>query len=455
MKYCSTRGGVQGLSFTDSLLMGLAPDGGLLVPEEIPDVSGRLLAWRELSFVELAKEVIGLYADDIERRDLNSLIEQAYATFDHPDVIGETQLGDITLMELFHGPTLAFKDVALQLLGRLFEYVLKARGERLNILGATSGDTGGAAIAGVRGQSNIDIFILYPNNKVSPLQELQMTTVPDSNVHCIAVEGSFDDCQNLMKSIFADLDFKAQYQLGAVNSVNWARVMAQIVYYGYASLRGEMAPTFCVPTGNFGNVFAAYMAKRMGFPIGKLLVATNENDILARFFATGTYSRGDVHHTLSPAMDIQVASNFERFLYFYFDKDAERLAAFMQAFTDTGHAELGSQPTSDIFSATAVDTQQTLDAIAQIHGRYGYVLDPHSAVGVAAAAAYLADHDLDSITCIATAHPAKFPQAVEQAVPDMHPTHPTLDALIGQPDRKQVIDADIDAVKRVIRETLA
>ena len=363
MKYCSTRGGVNGLSFTDSLLMGLAPDGGLLVPESIPDVCAHLEDWRQLNFVGLAQEVIALFADDIERPVLDDLVAQAYSSFDHEDVVGWERLGDVTLMELFHGPTLAFKDVALQLLGRLFEHVLAQRGEHLNILGATSGDTGSAAIAGVRGQANIDIFILYPHNKVSPLQELQMTTVADENVHCVAVDGSFDDCQSLMKSVFADLPFKAQYQLGAVNSVNWARVMAQIVYYGYASLRMPEAPIFSVPTGNFGNVFAAYLAREMGFPIHKLMVATNENDILARFFATGEYARGDVHFTLSPAMDIQVASNFERFLYYYFDKDTARLRDFMSVFQSTGRASVDAPPSSDIILATSVDAQQTLAAI--------------------------------------------------------------------------------------------
>ncbi len=454
MKYCSTRGGVQGLSFVDSLLTGLAPDGGLLVPETLPDVSGRLQAWRGLGFVELAQEVIALFVDDIERETLDALIADAYSTFSHEDVVGIETLGDVTLVELFHGPTLAFKDVALQLLGRLFKHVLAERGERLNILGATSGDTGSAAIAGVRGQDNIDIFVLYPEGKVSDLQELQMTTVPDDNVHCVAVKGSFDDCQTLMKSVFGDLAFKAQHQLGAVNSVNWARVMAQIVYYGYASLRAESAPAFCVPTGNFGNVFAAYLARRMGFPIGRLLIATNANDILARFFATGEYSRGEVHFTLSPAMDIQIASNFERFLFYHFDKDADRLAAFMQEFAETGRASIGAPPGDDEFLATSVDTDETLAAIRAVHERFGYVLDPHTAVGYAAAQK-LASEVSGPLVCIATAHPAKFPDAVRQALPDVDVRHPTLDALAGQAVRKQLIEADIDAVKSLISGTLS
>ena len=451
MKYCSTRGGVNGLSFTDSLLMGLAPDGGLLVPESIPDVCAHLEDWRQLNFVGLAQEVIALFADDIERPVLDDLVAQAYSSFDHEDVVGWERLGDVTRMELFHGPTLAFKDVALQLLGRLFEHVLAQRGEHLNILGATSGDTGSAAIAGVRGQANIDIFILYPHNKVSPLQELQMTTVADENVHCVAVDGSFDDCQSLMKSVFADLPFKAQYQLGAVNSVNWARVMAQIVYYGYASLRMPEAPIFSVPTGNFGNVFAAYLAREMGFPIHKLMVATNENDILARFFATGEYARGDVHFTLSPAMDIQVASNFERFLYYYFDKDTARLRDFMSVFQSTGRASVDAPPSSDIILATSVDAQQTLAAIRQAYEDFGYVLDPHTAV--AYAACMQSDLALRGpVICVATAHPAKFPEAVRQGVPDALAQHPTLDALQGLPSRRQRIAPTLDAVKALIRD---
>jgi threonine synthase len=454
MKYCSTRGGVQGLSFVDSLLTGLAPDGGLLVPETIPDVSSALEGWRELNYVQFAQEVIALFVDDIEQATLNRLIEDAYATFDHTDVVGWQTLGDVSLLELFHGPTLAFKDIALQLLGRLFEHVLAERGEHLNILGATSGDTGGAAIAGVRGQKNVDIFILYPHGKVSPLQERQMTTVPDDNVHCVAVRGSFDDCQSLMKEIFADLEFKRDFRLGAVNSVNWARVMAQIVYYGYASLRFDQPPAFCVPTGNFGNVFAAFIAQKMGFPIDRLLIATNENDILARFFATGEYARGKVHYTLSPAMDIQVASNFERFLYYYFDKDTARLNEFMTSFQDTGRASLGEPPSIELMLATAVNTEQTLATVRDVYETHGYILDPHTAVGVAAAEVFR-DRVSAPLVCVATAHPAKFPEAVKRASPTADARHPSLDALVDLQPRTQVIDATVEAVKDIIRAVVA
>ncbi len=451
MKYKSTRGGVAGLRFTDALLMGLASDGGLLVPETIPDVAADLDDWRHCSFVELAQHIIGLFVDDIDTTTLNQLIVEAYATFDHPEVVGWHALNNVTVVELFHGPTLAFKDVALQLLGRLFQHVLAARDQRLNILGATSGDTGGAAIAGVRGQDNVDIFILYPQGRVSPLQELQMTTVADRNVHCIAVNGTFDDCQRLMKETFSDLDYKEKYQLGAVNSVNWARVLAQIVYYGYASLKMPAAAQFSVPTGNFGNVFAAYLAQRMGFPIDKLIVATNDNDILARFFLTGEYALGQVHQTLAPAMDIQVASNFERFLYYYFEQDSQRLNAFMSDFAATGRATLGAAPDTALFEAVAIDQPQTLSVMRSIKAQFDYVLDPHTAIGVAAAQRVCTAET--PVLCIATAHPAKFPEAVKEAT-DTVPTHPTLDGLSGLPQRKNMLDADLAAVKAFLAESV-
>ena len=452
MKYKSTRGGVAGLGFTDALLMGLASDGGLLVPESIPDVTSELEDLRHCSFVELAQHIVGMFVDDIDTVTLNRLIAEAYSTFDHPEVVGWQELDNVAVVELFHGPTLAFKDVALQLLGQLFQYVLALRNQRLNILGATSGDTGSAAIAGVRGQDNVDIYILYPKGRVSPLQELQMTTVPDRNVHCIEVDGTFDDCQRLMKETFADLDYKEKYQLGAVNSVNWARVLAQIVYYGYASLKAPAAAQFSVPTGNFGNVFAAYLAQRMGFPIDKLIVATNENDILARFFATGEYAVGEVHQTVSPAMDIQVASNFERFLYYYFDEDSGRLSSFMSDFAATGRASLNGAPETKLFAAVAINQQQTLAAMRDIKTRFGYVLDPHTAVGVAAAQQLCGTEE--PVLCIATAHPAKFPEAVEQAT-DIVPTHPSLDALSGLAQRKQSLDADLPAVKHFLAASVS
>jgi threonine synthase len=434
------------MSFQDAVVTGLAPDGGLLLPESIPDISPHIDRWRTLGFVDLAVEMLPLFIDDIPMADLEALVRDAYATFSHPEVVPFAEVGDLVVMELFHGPTLAFKDVALQLLGRLFGYVLKRRGEHLNILAATSGDTGSAAIAGVRGLDEIDIFVMYPNGRVSELQELQMTTVLDDNVHCLSVDGSFDDCQTLMKTLFADLPFKERHRLGAVNSVNWARVLAQIVYYGYASLRygAEQPVTFCVPTGNFGNVFAGYLAKRMGFPVDRLVLATNENDILSVFFATGEYRRGDVRFTVTPAMDIQVASNFERYLYYLMDGDSARLRNFMETFAATGRAALDAPPGFADFGATAVDVKDTLATIRSVYREYGYVADPHTAVGLAAAQRF---SSRGVKVCLATAHPAKFPDSVDDAVGSDVARHDTLEALRGLPSRRTRMPPTLDAVR--------
>ena len=448
MKYRSTRGGVSGISFTDALLMGLADDGGLLIPDHIPDVSSRLQDWRNLNFVQVAQRLLKLFIDDLEHDDLDALTSEAFSSFDIPEVVAWRQLDQLHVLELFHGPTLAFKDVALQLLGKLFEHVLADRGERLNILGATSGDTGSAAIAGVAGMENIKIFILYPEGRISSLQELQMTTVPDTNVQCISVSGTFDDCQRIMKSIFSDLDFKESYSLGAINSVNWARVLAQVIYYAYASLQKENASVdFVVPTGNFGNIFAGFIAKKMGFPVGRLLVATNENDILDRFFKTGEYSLGEVFRTNSPAMDIQVASNFERFLFYYFDEDADRLRGFMEEFARSGKASVVGPLSSDIFLSCSISQPETEETIAEINSKYGYVIDPHTAVGIRAARTIVTD---DPIVCMATAHPAKFPDALGRAI-GYRPSHSRLSGLRDLQERKQQVLADESEVKKIIQ----
>lgn len=457
MRYISTRGQTEPMSFKDAVITGMAPDGGLLVPEAIPDVRADLAEWQGLDFVAFAQALIARFVDDIPRDTLDELIVRAYATFDHEEVVpfqalkGLAGNHDVQVMELFHGPTLAFKDVALQLLGQFFEYILEERGEHINILGATSGDTGSAAIAGVRGLPAVDVFIMFPEGRVSPLQERQMTTIEDENVHCLAVEGSFDDCQSLMKGLFADADAKSGLSLGAVNSVNWARVLAQIVYYGYASLKfaGSEAASFCVPTGNFGNMFAGFLARRMGFPIDKLIIATNDNDILARFFETGNYERGAVHHTTSPAMDIQVASNFERYLYYYFGEESEKLREFMETFAETGSASVGGKPSTDDFLATAVSESEVKATIASVYENNGYVTDPHTAVGLTAAGRFKV---AGVQVCAATAHPAKFPEAVNDAIGAEVASHPTLEALKDLPVRKTVIPATTEAVTDFLNE---
>ncbi len=453
MRYISTRGQMAPQSFQDAVLTGLAPDGGLLVPESIPHVEDRLAAWQQLSFQELALEIVSLFCDDIPRADLQQLIERAYAGFDHPDITPLVQVGDLHVLELFHGPTLAFKDVALQLLGQLFEYVLTARGRELNILGATSGDTGSAAIAGVRGRDNIRIFVMFPRGRTSHVQELQMTTVTDANVHTLSIDGSFDDCQAIMKDTFGDLDFKGAMQLGAVNSVNWARVLAQIVYYFHAGLRLgalERPVTFSVPTGNFGDIFAGWLAARMGLPVERLILATNENDILSVFFNEGVYRRGEVHKTISPSMDIQVASNFERFLYYHCDQSPKVLREMMATFAATGELQVAGAP-DPLFQARAVHADETLATIRRYWQQHGYLLDPHTAVGVAAGETLRTDAPL---ICLATAHPAKFPDAVQEAVGEDLARHPAVEALEGLPTRSVELPADIQAVKAYLQQVV-
>ena len=459
MQYISTRGGVQNISFKDAVMMGLADDGGLLIPREIPALSaGDLDALAKLDYPELAFQIISRYATDIPSADLKNLIDRSYATFTHPEVTPVVHKDGVYILELFHGPTLAFKDVALQFLGNLFEYLLAERGEKMNILGATSGDTGSAAIYGVRGKQNINIFILHPHKKVSPIQELQMTTVTDPNVFNIAIRGTFDDGQQIVKETFGDLAFKSRFALGAVNSINWARVLAQIVYYFYAwahvrKATGCREVYFSVPTGNFGDIFAGYIAMRMGLPIRKLILATNENNILTRFVCDGDYSIGDVHPSLSPSMDIQVASNFERYLYYLFHGDVDRLRTTMQSFTKSGRLSFSAEEirrVSEDFLSLSVDSEQTLATIAEFYEKCEYVLDPHSAVGVRAGKELSGGEC--PVICLATAHPAKFGDAVEKAI-DRAPDFPVSLAGIEERERRcEVLDAKIDQIKAFLAE---
>ena len=441
------------MPFQDAVMTGLAPDGGLLLPESIPDLRGRLEGWRGLQFGDLAVELFEEFVSDIPRDVLQGIVAKAFGTFRHEDVTPLVRVGDLHVLELFHGPTLAFKDVAMQVLGGIFEHILASRGGRLNILCATSGDTGSAAIAGVRQRANIGIFVLYPDGGTSALQERQMTTTPDGNVHCLAIEGSFDDCQRIVKSIFGDLEFKGRFDLGAVNSVNWARVLAQTVYYFHTALRFDKAVTFSVPTGNFGDILAGYLARAMGAPIDKLVLATNSNDILARFFATGVYSLGPVRRTISPSMDIQVASNFERFLYYRLGS-SEALEAFMADFSTNGAASVeDGRPMEESILPAAVSEEETMAMIGDVYGRHGYVLDPHTAVGVAATRRH---QPSGPVVCLATAHPAKFPESVHAAVGEDVARHPALDGLADLPERKTVLPPDVDAVKEFIaRHALA
>ena len=464
MKYISTRGGISPIAFSQAVMMGLADDGGLLLPQSIPDVHGRLGAWKTMTYPQLAMELISLYVDDIPTADLRRLIEMSYGANFVGGVAPLVQAGPLHVLELWHGPTLSFKDVALQLLGNLFEYILArggpAGGQCLNILGATSGDTGSAAIYGVRGRKGIHIFMMHPNGRISPIQRQQMTAVLDANVHNIAVEGSFDDCQRIMKSLASDLEFKRRYSLGAVNSVNWARVLAQVVYYFFAAFRlqerGVAGPIqFAVPTGNFGDILAGWYAMRMGAPIDRLILATNENDILARFFQSGEYSLGTVYQTLSPAMDIQVASNFERYLYHKVGCDSARLCELMRQFASTGALRVapgsGSVVDRDVVAGVC-SRAECLEVIGRYHRRHGYLLDPHTAVGVAVAERF--EGAIRPTICLSTAHPAKFAEAIQQATGNDLAHHPTLDALADLPTRCAMLPNDAAAVRQFIEKVL-
>ncbi len=461
MRYISTRGGIAPIPFDEAVMMGLASDGGLLVPESLPQVEADILAdWSRLRFQDLAVEVLKPFVGEcIPEQDLIDLINESYASFSHPAVTPLVPLGEQHILELFHGPTAAFKDVALQFLGNLFEYLLARRGGHLNILGATSGDTGSAAIAGVRGKARIQIFILYPQGRISPIQERQMTTVLDANVHCIAIRGTFDDAQRIVKQLFQDLRFKAQYALGAVNSINWARILAQMVYYFYAwgqlcQGNPECRVSFSVPTGNFGDVFAGYLARRMGLPVERLIIATNQNDILTRFVHTGIYAAGEVQHTLSPAMDIQLASNFERYLYFLSGERPEVVQNWLESLTGTGELRIDEDQRAQVardFQARAVTDAETLEQIRRTYEEEGYILDPHTAVGVRAASAL----DCGKCVCLATAHPAKFGEAVVRAIGREAPYPPALKNLLDRPTRSILLDADETAVRQFMQRTLA
>lgn len=422
MKYISTRGQAPSLSFADAVLTGLASDGGLYLPESWPKISADTMReWRDLSYPELATEVmVHFVGDDIPKADLRVLCDKAYAQFTHPAIAPLVQLEEqLWVMELFHGPTLAFKDFAMQFLGQLFEYLLTRRDEHRTIVGATSGDTGSAAIEAIRGLSHVDLYMLHPQGRVSEVQRRQMTTIQDENIHNLAVAGNFDDCQNHVKAMFNDAAFREKHQLSAVNSINWARIAAQVVYYFRAALTlgaPDKPVSFSVPSGNFGNVFAGYVAKQMGLPIEQFVVGANRNDILARFMDSGAMVAEEVVPSLSPSMDIQVSSNFERLLFELAGRDSEQVCQWMQEFRDTGRYAIGDalhQSMQESFTGMALDDEGTRAHIDEIYRATEYVLDPHSVIGVVAA--QQTRRSQTPMVVLSTAHPAKFPQAVKSA----------------------------------------
>ncbi|MCC5953762.1 MAG: threonine synthase [Acidimicrobiia bacterium] len=467
MRYVSTRGAAPPLGFSDVLLGGLAPDGGLYLPETWPPLPGSLGAAAGAStdpptYQAVATEVMAPFVTpDIGREELAQLVTAAYATFDAPEVTPLTDLGeDLWLLELFHGPTLAFKDVALQLVGHLFERELSRRGDHITIVGATSGDTGSAAIEACRDREGIDIVILHPLGRTSEVQRRQMTTVTSANVHNVAIEGTFDDCQDLVKALFANDAFRTERNLSAVNSINWARVMAQIVYYVVAArrCRPDGSPvSFSVPTGNFGNVFAGWAAARMGVPVSQLVIGSNRNDVLPRWLATGRIRTGEVHATLSPSMDIAISSNHERLLFELSGRDGARVAELMAELRGEGEVTVPDEvmgPVRETWAAASFDDDATLAEIRRVYESSGQLVDPHTAVGLAAARACRTDPDVPMVA-LATAHPAKFPDAVAEATGLRPPLPERLADLFDRPEHYVVLPADETALVAHIDDVVA
>ena len=462
MQYVSTRGAAPALGFADALLAGLARDGGLYAPLSVPRFPAEAIrGLRGVPYAEAAARVMAPFVEpDFSPAEIESLSRAAYAGFGRAAAAPIAQLDDnLFILELFHGATVAFKDFAMQFLGRAMNRILRERGERATIVGATSGDTGAAAIEAFAGQSEVEIFILYPQGRVSDVQRRQMTTVDRPNVHALAIEGSFDDCQRIVKDLFGDLAFRDEMRLTGVNSINWARIAAQIVYYfvGAVALGAPERPvSFAVPTGNFGDVLAGYYAKRMGLPVERLIVATNENDILARALASGLYAPRGVKATQSPSMDIQVSSNFERLLFEASGRGSETVVALMGELGSKGSFTIPPPALKRIradFDGVRVDEAACAEEMGRIYRESGMIVDPHSAVGIAAARGALAKAPATPVIALATAHPAKFPDAVERATGVRPPLPERLKDLMERKEKIAVLPNDRRAVADFVRQT--
>jgi threonine synthase len=461
VRYISTRGEAPELSFEDVLLAGLARDGGLYMPKTWPRLEPAAIAgFAGKPFAEVAVAALEPFAgDSIPRADLVAMARDAYARFGHPAVTPLVQIDrSLWVLELFHGPTLAFKDVAMQLLARLMDRVLAARGEHITIVAATSGDTGGAAVEAFRGSKRTEAIVLFPHGRISDVQRRMMTTASEENVHAVAIEGTFDDCQDLVKAMFNDLAFRDRLALGAVNSINWGRVIAQVGYYlvAAAALGSPHRPVqFSVPTGNFGDAFAGYCARAMGLPMERLVIATNANDILYRAWSTGLYALSDVVATTSPSMDIQISSNFERFLFEAFGRDASVVRAKMGGLRQSRSIGLGEAmvPYRESFIAERVDEAAVADCIRRVKAESGYLLDPHSACGVVAARKALSSQSRHvPRIALATAHPAKFPDAMQAITGERPPLPPRLASLMTDKERVTVLPNDLGAVQRFVAD---
>ena len=453
MKYFSTRNKSLKFGFKDIFLRGLAPDGGLFLPSEIKKYNqAELKNLSKLSYVDLATEIIFNFCkDDIDKDHLKNLVEKAYSNFKSKEVVELKKVGNHNLLELYHGPTLAFKDIAMQVIGNMYDYLKVSKDKVVNIVVATSGDTGSAAISALNDRKNINVFVLHPHNKISNIQRKIMTTIGSKNIFNIAIEGSFDDCQKIVKDMFNDNEFREKINMSGVNSINWARIICQIVYYFYAAFKiGKQSISFSVPTGNFGDIYAGYMAKKMGLPIDKLIVATNENDILQRVINTGEYKPDEVKRSLSPSMDIQVSSNFERLLFNILNGDDKKVSALMNDLKTKGFFKLDQQSLKIIkkdFCAEKINDEETLAIIKNLNIESKFILDPHTATAVGAAKKI---SNLSETIILGTAHPYKFLETVKKATGIEIKAPPQLSNVLDKEERFDILEKDNSDIKNYI-----
>ncbi len=459
MEYISTRNSSKIFNFKEVFIKGLADDGGLFIPKQLKKYSkAEIDSFNKLSYQDLAKKIIFPFIGDfMSENDLSKIIDKSYSVFREENVVKLVKVGDRSVLELFHGPTLAFKDVAMQLLGNFYEYYLNHDNKKINIVVATSGDTGAAAIDAIKGKKNINIFVLHPHNRVSPVQRKLMTTGKEANVFNIAIDGNFDDCQNLVKSMFADKIFSNEIKMSGVNSINWARIIAQSVYYFYSYylVEGDKQPiNFSVPTGNFGDIYAGYLAKKMGLPINKLIVATNQNDILHRAISKGDYEVEKVTETISPSMDIQIASNFERLIYDLNDGDDEKTIIAMQDIKEKGEYKIDQKKLDKIklnFLSSRMNEEEVLKNIKLVYEKFDIVLDPHSAIGYGA---------FDKVNLngnnivLATAHPCKFPEAIKNSINLKVDLPDELKFIMDEKEKYDIIENNVDKVKQHIKDRI-
>ena len=456
MNYVSTRNNKNELNFKDVFIKGLADDGGLFVPKNIKLLNSEDLdKLKNLSYNDLACEILNPFCSDfINKEDLKNIITKSYSSFREKEVVKISNLGSLKLLELYHGPTLAFKDIAMQFIGNLYDYYLSKNNDFLNVVVATSGDTGAAAIDAIKGKNNMNIFVLHPNNKISKVQRKLMTTGNDKNVFNIAIDGNFDDCQNLVKAMFSDLEFSKSIKMTGVNSINWARIIAQAVYYFYTyfKLTSSKPLSFSVPTGNFGDVFAGYLAKKMGLPIDKLIVATNQNDILHRAISKGEYISKKVEQTISPSMDIQLASNFERLIYYINNSNSEITAKIMKKIKENVYQieKINLESIQKDFVSESCDEKETLDIIKKYYEKSNLILDPHTAVGVGVANKL----SLNDCVVLSTAHPCKFPDATENAIKKHENLPKELEHVLNKDENFEVLKNDIEVVKNFVRSKI-